>query len=457
MAKTRKKTEPPSQTLLVALDPGTATTYVCLKFPDGRLEVVSDPDGNCPTLTATALENGDPDHPFFGRTAINYRAAHPEWTSVLNKLARGQGVPMLVDKNGRPWLAEELEALFVKWLLSGIEERTGMKVGGVLVTVPSSFDDTTRRASMDVAENAGFKCLGVINEPSAAVVGFVLKHPDEHRTLMVVDVGCGTTDVTILATEPGNKFTVLATAGRNDNAGREFTLQLMAMCQETMAAQGIHLTPEEHLRDFIMMESACEEGKIALTTQSSAYITWHAIQRLFERNVSRTEFDQGCAPLLDKMRDLVTEALHMAKKAPGQIDGVILVGGGSRVPSIRQMVESVFGPDAILKDVEDPGKSIVLGAGMCLDLKIHEAYASGQTDLAELASYNLPTMELREIIGLAVGVSAIQRGTNQIVFAPILEANTPVPATASRTFGILVPSVGNATDAKIVVLEAEVE
>ena len=155
----KKRGRPPKHRgLLFAMDLGNGTTLIAYVNHLGQVVVMVDREGLTATPTAIAFEGGDPDKPLFGRTALNYRKVHPEYSCVMMKRARGHGeVPGIVDKNGRVWTVAELETLFVQWRLKHAEEVTGESIIGVLVTVPADFNDAQRRATMDIVETPATK------------------------------------------------------------------------------------------------------------------------------------------------------------------------------------------------------------------------------------------------------------------------------------------------------------
>lgn len=454
MPRGRKKKNPvEAGSTAVAVDLGTSTTYVCVPFEDGHYECMQDADGNCPTPTAIAFENGDATKPLYGRAALNYQKVHPEWVSVLNKRLRGAGeIVVLVTNDGQQWSAEDLEAKFLQWLLGHVEVRLGKKIEGVVITVPACFDDAARRASMAIVERAGYPCcLGVVNEPTGAVVCGIEDRRD--CVVLVNDIGGGTSDVSI-ARLSGGEITILATCGKPDLGGKEVTMCLVGLCQRYAKAKGREIDPERNFREYIALENECETAKISLSSQETAIIAWHANGQFLELEVTRAQFDAEIAGLREANLALVKEAMASAHLTPTDIDGVLMVGDGSRVPSIRNAVIELFGEAKAIQDC-DPGKAVATGAAKTIANKVVERIASGDIELVDqLPEYLLdPEVTVRDILGQTLGVKARNSRTNEIVLAPIVEKNAPIPITQTRKFGLL--GDRNASDISpiIVVLE----
>ena len=421
---------------VLAIDLGNATTQIATKDKSGHVQVIPDPDGLESTPTAIAFECGDPDTPLFGRSARSYRKMDPDNACVFAKRARGRkGSSGIVDKHGKPWSTVELETLFVAWRLGHAAEYLGETLVGVLPTVPAAFDDAQRRATQETVEQAGYVCLGTVNEPTAALLGYL---QNRKGVFGVSDLGGGTYDVTILRAEEGNVFTVLSTSGQNDLGGREYTACLITHCMEHAKSQGVQLDPATDIRDMVALEQACEEAKTELTTQKSALVSFRAKDRLLDLEISREQFEELTAPLGERILGHMKKALECAGLGPDDIDGVVFAGGGSRVPSARLNIEQLFGEKKILRDI-DVDKAVVIGACRAIGLKLEERRQAGDTKLlGTVPDYLLKgEISLKEIVGQALGVEALNTMTQEQILVPIIEHGAALPTKASKTFGLL--------------------
>jgi len=421
---------------VVALDLGNATTLVATIDKDGHVQCIPDPDGLEHTPTAVAYEGGDPDRPLYGRSAHSYRKMDPENVCVFAKRARGRKDSIgIVDKNGQPSSAAQLEARLVAWRLGHAAEYTGEPIVGVLPTVPAAFDDAQRRATQEIIELAGFPCIGTVNEPTAALLGYA---KGRHGVFAVSDLGGGTYDVTILKSEKGNVFTVLATSGQDDLGGREYTARLIDHCMAYAIGQGVDLDPAVDFLDMVRLEQACEDAKVELSTQRSAFISFRAKDRLLDLEVTAEQFEDITSSLGNQIFNHMTTALEHAGLRTADISGVVFAGGGSRVPGSRRPIEQLFGADKILRDI-DVDKAVVLGACRAIGLKIEERRQAGDMKLVgKVPAYFLAgDVSIREIVGQALGVDALNMTNQQQTLVPIIEQGAALPASASKIFGML--------------------
>ncbi|NUM55771.1 MAG: Hsp70 family protein [Candidatus Hydrogenedentes bacterium] len=450
----RKNAPNAQKGIVVGVDLGNVTTLVA--FLNALLQkiVAPDPEGLLCTPTVIAFQDGDPDKPLFGRAAKSYCKVHPEHCFDFMKRARGHGdVPGIVDKNGRIWSAGELEALFLQWRLKHVEEMTGLPIVGVLMCVPADFNDAQRRASLDVVLNAGYTPIGTVNEPTAAIVAY---GKGKDGAFVVVDIGGGTTDVSIVRVENGCEFTVLGTAGRDDRGGREFTSAIVDSCVDYARQHGITLDPEEDARDIILLDSECENAKIDVTTRESTTITFRAKDKLFDVPLTRATFESLVAPVCEDIFALFTEAMTQTGLQPDQIDGLVFAGGGSRVHCARARIEAFVGLDKVRKDI-DVDKAIVMGAVDLIGAKIEERAAAGNLAIkAQVEEYQLKAdVNVRDVLGQALGIHAIDKRTGRELMAPIIEQGAPLPAKATRLFGLVMLQEGLPGTANIVVLQGK--
>ncbi|MBI5090911.1 MAG: Hsp70 family protein [Candidatus Hydrogenedentes bacterium] len=333
------------------------------------------------------------------------------------------------------------------------EEVTGESIAGVLVCVPACFNDQQRRASLEVVEQATFRPLGTINEPSAAVIAVA---KGKNGVYVIVDIGAGTTDVSVVRSEDdGHTITILATAGRDDRGGREVTSRIVEYCLDYASQHGVALDPEEDSRDIVIIESEAETCKQDLSSRDSVTLTIRAKDKLLDIPLTLSAFNQLIADLCQDILALVDEALSQAQITPDEVDGVASVGGGSRVRYLRENIEVKFGSAKAMKDF-DVDKCVVMGAVDAIAIKVQERIAVGDVALQGMApEYQLKgNVVLREVLGQALGVLAVNTRTMREQLAAMIPQGTALPATASTTFGLIGGAEG-VDSADIVVLQGK--
>ncbi|NLE61343.1 MAG: Hsp70 family protein [Planctomycetes bacterium] len=439
---------------VVTVDLGNGTTSAAYKNAQGQIVAIPDKDGQLCTATAVGFEQGDPAKPVFGRAAMSMRRVHPEWVCTFAKRARGKGdVPAIVDKDGRVWTTREMEALFLASRLNHAQEFTGERIAGVLITVPANFDDAQRRASLAVVEQAGYTCIGTINEPTAALLRYA---QGKNGTFLVADVGKGTSDISIIAAD-GNTFTIRAAAGRSDLGGAEFQACILQHLMDYAAGNGVVLDPAQDHRSLILMEYEAENAACDLSSVQEVAIAFQAQGRLFDVSLTRATFEALVSDLCQHIRDLVTEAMASANLTPEEIDGVVTVGGASRTPCIRAVLESLFGAYKILTDI-DLDKAVSLGAVEAIGLKLNELTAGGNMALLNrLHEYDLRSnVKVNDVCSWPIGVRAQDCRTGRDTFVVMIAKNTPLPATCRQVFGLIGGDVGTG-DTPIIVLQGDPE
>jgi Fe-S protein assembly chaperone HscA len=319
---------------------------------------------------------------------------------VARETAEGRKV-LRVKIAGREQTPEELSAL----ILREVRRRAGNPTKAV-ITVPAYFDDSQRQATRDAGRIAGLDVLRIVNEPTAAALAYGLDRR-QNATVAVYDLGGGTFDCSILSLSDG-VFKVLATNGDTFLGGDDFDRAIM---EAAARAGGIDLAgkdPEvlQYLRD------AAERTKIALSTAERATfeLSLPAFPR-YVREFTRGEFEELIRPLVDRSLDRCRLALKDAGLPAAKIDEVVLVGGSTRIPSVRKRVAEFFGraPHTEL----NPDEVVALGAALQADI-----LTTGRRD-----------MLLLDVVPLSLGIETLG-----CVVDKVIHRNTTVPCRATTRY-----------------------
>jgi len=356
--------------LAVGIDLGTTHSLVAT-VRSGTAEVLPDEQGR-PLLPS--IVRYFPDH----RVTVGYEARAAQADDPANTIASvkrfmGRGVADVAKYGALPYRFLEapgmvaietaagtrspvqVSAEILKVLRDRAEATLGGELFGAVVTVPAYFDDSQRQATKDAAKLAGLNVLRLLNEPTAAAIAYGLDHACE-GTFAIFDLGGGTFDVSILRLTRG-VFEVLSTNGDSALGGDDFD-QTIAMHWRVG-----HKLADARGGDTRRLLTAAREVKEKLSSQAVAdiHVTLSYGQKL-HLHLTRAEFEHLTAPLVQKTLGPTRKALRDAKLDPRDIDGVVLVGGATRMPHLQRAVEGFFGAPP-LKDL-DPDQVVALGAAI---------------------------------------------------------------------------------------------
>ncbi|MFG6442400.1 Hsp70 family protein [Roseateles sp. LKC17W] len=406
--------------MILGIDLGTTHSAAAV-FRDGAPVLIPNAHGDFLTPSAVALD--DQGHTLVGLAARERAGLHAESTALAFKRWMGSDkrITLRTGPHVKELRAEELSALVLQTLKSDAEAFLGEPVTEAVITVPAYFNEAQRRATRTAGEIAGLKVERLLNEPTAAGLAYGLQQRPEHSSFLIFDLGGGTFDVSVLEYFDG-VVEVRASAGDTRLGGEDFSRAIAQLFAKT--AEGLSAQEREAWLSSETWWRLAEQAKRDLGERDGTELrtTWR--DRALSAFLTRADFEAASAELLQRLRRPIERALADAQLDTGGLAEVVLVGGATRMPMVRQLVTRLF--QRLPLRTLDPDLAIAMGAGVQAGLKARDA-ALDDVVLTDVMPYSL---------GIIAATSIGDRMVNDR-FSPIIERNTPVPVSRVEQYRTL--------------------
>ena len=357
-----------------------------------------------------------------GQTAKELRVTDPESCSWCFKRHMGQDRQFRLGK--KDFTPHELSSLVLRSLRMDASTFLGQEITEAVITVPAYFNDHARQATRLAGEMAGLNVRRMINEPTAAALMYGFHDRDDEKNIVVIDLGGGTFDVTVMEVFEGT-LEIRSSAGESLLGGEDFTDRIVS---EVLAAENARLELAE-LNDPLRvarLRSECESAKRKLASDEQASIRVpDADGRFGEKpkkfRLDRKVFGRLCQPLMQRIAGPIARALRDAEIAPQEIDEIILVGGATRMNLLREFVEEYFGKPAVMR--HSPDEVVALGASIQAALIDQD----GAVD----------DMIMTDVCPFTMGVEVVRDLGGQIkdgYFSPVLHRNSTIPISKEELY-----------------------
>jgi molecular chaperone DnaK len=424
---------------IIGIDLGTTNSVVAI-MEGTEVKVIPNAEGN--RLTPSVVAFTDKDEVIVGEPARRQAVTNPRRTVYSAKRFMGRRhnevqseekmVPYAVVGGAseyvkigigeKQYTPQEISAKVLRKLKEAAESYLGHRVSKAVITVPAYFNDAQRQATKDAGQIAGLEVARIINEPTAAALAYGLDKERDHK-IAVFDLGGGTFDVSVLevaSTGEGDQvskvFEVISTSGDTHLGGDDFDEALVNyVAGEFKKDTGIDLRSEP--MSLQRLQEACEKAKKELssvpeTDLNLPFITADASgPKHLQMKISRAKFEALIDSLIERCKKPVLQALEDAKLKPSQIDEVVLVGGSTRVPKVREIVKQIFGKDP--HQGVNPDEVVAIGAAIQ-----GSVLAGDRKDVL-----------LLDVTPLTLGIE-----TEGGVMTALIERNTTIPAERKNTF-----------------------
>jgi molecular chaperone DnaK len=432
---------------IVGIDLGTTNSLIGI-MDSGFPIILADKEGL--RLTPSVVHYPASGEPVVGRTAARMRAIAPQRTifSVKRLMGRRPGetdkdtfpfsvvesqgkVSIFVgEKNTTP---EEVSSLVLRKLKADAERALGRSVDRAVITVPAYFNDLQRQATKRAGEMAGLTVERIINEPTAAALAYGLDRLKDRSKIAVYDLGGGTFDISLLELNEG-VFRVLSTNGNTRLGGDDIDRELVRLLEERITAR--HPEIRSDLKDpglVAQLRELAHDAKLRLSEENAVQIDIPFLpgSRRFSYLLVRRELEAIARPIIRRTRSHCLRSMDDAKLGPHDLDEVILVGGVTRMPVVRQFVAEIF--QRLPNTSQNPDEAVAIGA----------------TIQAGILSGDIQSIVLLDVTPLSLGIETFGGLMNVII-----PRNSTIPCKAGEMF---TNAVANQKSMRIKVLQGERE
>lgn len=432
---------------IIGIDLGTTTSEIAFMEND-QPKIITDCFGN--RIVPSVVGKKEDGMVVVGQVAYNQLISSPDRT--MAEVKRLMGSDTMISLDDEKYLPHELSSLILKELKKYAEDYLGEEVVEAVITVPANFNNSQRKVTKMAGEMAGLKVERIINEPTAAAMAYGLNNYDKEEKILVYDLGGGTFDVSILEMFEGI-LDVKSSRGNDRLGGKDFDSRIEKYIEkefEKTYNQNLYkgLDVKNKLSIKLRVKEAAINAKKELSTQLSTTINIPFITIIDNKPVSigmeltRDKFNQLTKDLVISTTEKIDEALKAAKLKEKDIDRVLLIGGSSRIPAVKELVEKKF-KGKIITGI-NPDEAVAMGAAIQAGIKGNQITDVENLIITDKCSYNL-------------GTSIIKIGDGKVIsgaFDCIIPIDSSIPCSNKKTY---YTAVDNQDEVRIEVFEGNEE
>jgi molecular chaperone DnaK len=427
---------------VIGIDLGTTFSAVSVIDESGKPVIVKNALGE--SLTPSVIYFESAENPVVGSEAKEMQAFGE--ANVASFFKRNMGdVNFELNFYGKPFSATDLSGILLKKMKDDAEAVLNTKISKAVITVPAYFNDLQKKASIKAAEKAGLEVLRIINEPTAAAIAFGITQT-RNQTIMVYDLGGGTFDVTILKIE-NDTIRVIATGGDHELGGKDWDNRLIGY----FASQFKDEFGDDPLEDTVsfsdlMVKAENTKKQLSASQTAKFSIVYEGNKGNYE--ITRAKFEEITQDLLQRTTSKAEEILSEAGLSWAQLDGVLLVGGSTRMPMVINWVEQM--------SRKPPIKGINVDEAVCLGAAIQASIELTKNSGTPAFSLGGKISKIEDVMSHSLGLIAENNDRSRYINSIIIPKNKKIPAAEIRPYQIHTGKRGN-NELEIYLTQGETE
>jgi len=432
---------------IIGIDLGTTTSEIAY-IENDEPKIIPDCFGN--RIVPSVVGKKEDNTVIVGQVAYNQLIPSPERT--VAEVKRLMGSDTKIKMGEKEYMPHEISSLILKELKKYAEDYLGEEVEEAVITVPANFNNSQRKVTKLAGEMAGLKVERIINEPTAAAMAYGINNADKEEKILVYDLGGGTFDVSILEMFEGI-LDVKSSRGNDRLGGKDFDSRIEKYIEkefERIYNQNLYknLDVQNKLSIKLRVKEAAINAKKELSNQLSTTINIPFITVIDNKPVSlsielkRDKFNELTRNLVERTTQKIDEALKAANLKAKDIDTVLLVGGSSRIPAVKELVESKF-KGKIISGI-NPDEAVAMGAAIQAGIKSNQITGEENLIIADKCSHNL-------------GTSIIKIGDGKVIngaFDCIIPIDSSIPCSKKKLY---YTAVDNQEEVRVEVYEGNEE
>ena len=423
-----------SNEYMIGIDLGT--TYSCLAYIDEEGDPVVEKNFEQEDTTPSVIlfnENGEI---IVGSPAKDMAIMYP-LERVVTAIKRQIGTDYEVDIDGDKYTPITLSAAILRKMINDFNDNHGVEVKRAVITCPAYFGQNERDATKAAGKVAGLEDVTIINEPTAAAISFGFGSGEGKKRVMIYDLGGGTFDVTVLEID-GNAFTAVATDGERLLGGKDWDAVLIKIIKQKVCEENdidpSELEEDDDVKQNLILDSETIKKRLSSAESTKGTLTVGGKKAVY--TITRAEFEAATAPLMQTTLDIIDRVLAAKGFGITDIEDIILVGGSSRMPQVKNGINQKY-PDASVK-VFDPDQSIAKGAAIFANAR--DWTPAENTVAAAVAAAEAPPVAPKEgeitvhnVLSKSFGIKAMYDDGKEMI-SNIIYRNEVLPIVANKTY-----------------------